>query len=141
MRLPLDARLDYQISIDGKGRPDPLNPRTIESGIGGPKELAGKRIGVPEYQMTAPVWIRGILQDEYGVEPSGCEYWTGGEEEPGRERGAPEIEDAERRRGQELEGGKEDREGEPAHREEVLGEEAVVRRGHETGDSMRGRAR
>src|SRR3977135_3486342 len=35
--------------------------------------------------MTAPVWIRGILQDEYGVDPSGCEYRTGGEEEPGRD--------------------------------------------------------
>src|SRR5205814_3739420 len=56
-----------------------------KSGIGEPRELAGKRIGVPEYQMTAPVWIRGILQDEYGVEPAGCEYWTGGEEDPGRD--------------------------------------------------------
>jgi len=56
-----------------------------KSGIREPKQLAGKRIGVPEYQMTAPVWIRGILQDEYGVDPSACEYWTGGEEEPGRD--------------------------------------------------------
>ena len=55
------------------------------SGIREPGDLAGKRIGVPEYQMTAPVWIRGILQDEYGVDPAGCEYWTGGEEEPGRD--------------------------------------------------------
>src|SRR6266699_1377148 len=58
---------------------------STKSGIGEPKELAGKRIGVPEFQMTAPVWIRGILHDEYGVEPAGCEYWTGGEEEPGRD--------------------------------------------------------
>ncbi len=56
-----------------------------KSGIREPKDLAGKRIGTPEYQMTAPVWIRGILQDEYGVDPAGCEYFTGGEEEPGRE--------------------------------------------------------
>jgi 4,5-dihydroxyphthalate decarboxylase len=55
------------------------------SGIREPADLAGKKIGVPEYQMTAPVWIRGILQDEYGVDPAGCEYWTGGEEEPGRD--------------------------------------------------------
>jgi 4,5-dihydroxyphthalate decarboxylase len=54
------------------------------SGIREPKELAGKRIGTPEYQMTAPVWIRGILQDEYGVDPAGVTYHTGGVEETGR---------------------------------------------------------
>jgi 4,5-dihydroxyphthalate decarboxylase len=58
---------------------------SAKSGIREPKDLVGKRIGTPEYQMTAPVWIRGILQDEYGVNPAGVEYWTGGEEEPGRE--------------------------------------------------------
>ncbi len=58
---------------------------SAKSGIREPKDLAGKKIGVPEYQMTAPVWIRGILQDEYGVDPAGPEYWTGGEEEPGRD--------------------------------------------------------
>jgi 4,5-dihydroxyphthalate decarboxylase len=56
-----------------------------KSGIREPKDLVGKRIGVPEYQMTAPVWIRGILQDEYGIDPSCVTYMTGGEEEPGRE--------------------------------------------------------
>ena len=58
---------------------------SAKSGIREPKDLAGKKTGVPEYQMTAPVWIRGILQDEYGVDPAGPEYWTGGEEEPGRD--------------------------------------------------------
>ncbi len=50
-----------------------------------PKDLIGKRVGNPEYQLTAQVWIRGILSDEYGVAPTSVEYWTGGEEEPGRE--------------------------------------------------------
>lgn len=54
------------------------------SGIREPKDLAGKRIGNPEYQMTAPVWIRGILSDEYGVPVTGATYLSGGEEEPGR---------------------------------------------------------
>lgn len=58
---------------------------SARSGIREPKDLIGKRVGVPEYQMTAPVWIRGILGDEYGVEHSAVEYWTGGEEQPGRE--------------------------------------------------------
>ena len=57
---------------------------SAKSGIAEPKDLAGKRVGVPEYQMTAPVWIRGILQDEYGVDAAGVTYLTGGEEEPGR---------------------------------------------------------
>lgn len=58
---------------------------SAKSGIREPKDLAGKRVGVPEYQMTAPVWIRGILSDEYGVDPAGVKYFTGGEEEPGRD--------------------------------------------------------
>jgi 4,5-dihydroxyphthalate decarboxylase len=57
---------------------------STRSGIREPKDLAGKRIGTVEYQMTAPVWIRGILQDEYGVKVESCEYYTGGMEEPGR---------------------------------------------------------
>jgi 4,5-dihydroxyphthalate decarboxylase len=55
------------------------------SGIREPKDLVGKRIGTPEYQMTAPVWIRGILSEHYGVPVTGARYFTGGEEEPGRD--------------------------------------------------------
>src|SRR5690348_13282801 len=58
---------------------------STRSSIAEPEGLVGKQIGVPEYQMTAPVWVRGILQDEYGVDPAAVEYFTGGEEEPGRE--------------------------------------------------------
>ena len=54
------------------------------SGIRRAEDLKGKRVGVPEYQMTAPVWIRGILADEYGVKASDYEHLSGGEEEPGR---------------------------------------------------------
>src|SRR5438067_13382337 len=56
-----------------------------KSGIGEPRELVGKRIGVPEYQMTAPVWIRGILSEHYGVPVDSVTYFSGGEEEPGRD--------------------------------------------------------
>jgi 4,5-dihydroxyphthalate decarboxylase len=57
---------------------------SARSGIARPAELAGRRVGSPEYQMTAPVWIRGILSDEYGVKVTDAQYFTGGEEEPGR---------------------------------------------------------
>ena len=55
-----------------------------DSGIREAKDLIGKRVGNPEYQMTAPVWIRGILSDHYGVPVDSVRYFTGGEEEPGR---------------------------------------------------------
>jgi 4,5-dihydroxyphthalate decarboxylase len=55
-----------------------------KSGIKEPKDLIGRRVGNPEYQMTAPVWIRGILSDHYGVPVDSVTYCTGGEEEPGR---------------------------------------------------------
>ncbi len=58
---------------------------SAKSRIREPEELKGKRIGVPEYQMTAPVWIRGILSDDYGVKVTDVEHLSGGEEEPGRE--------------------------------------------------------
>jgi 4,5-dihydroxyphthalate decarboxylase len=54
------------------------------SGIREPRDLIGKRVGMPEYQLTAPVWIRGILNDEYNVPVGDVTYFTGGQEEPGR---------------------------------------------------------
>ena len=55
-----------------------------DAGISEPRDLVGKRFGCPEYQMTAPVWIRGILSDHYGVPVDGPTYVTGGEETPNR---------------------------------------------------------
>lgn len=54
------------------------------SGIHEPKDLIGKRIGNPEFQLTAVVWARGILADEYGVPVNSVSYFTGGLEDPGR---------------------------------------------------------
>jgi len=58
---------------------------SAKSKIREPKDLIGKRIGTPEYQMTAPVWIRGVLADDYGVPVDSVTYVTGGEETPGRD--------------------------------------------------------
>jgi 4,5-dihydroxyphthalate decarboxylase len=60
-----------------------------DRGIKGPADLRGKLIGIPEYQITANVWIRGILQDDFGVKPAELKWRRGGIEEPGRGERAP----------------------------------------------------
>lgn len=54
------------------------------SGITAPADLVGKRVGLAEYQLTANVWIRGILADEYDVPVDSVSYYNGGLHEPGR---------------------------------------------------------
>lgn len=54
------------------------------SGIKEPADLIGKRVGIPEYQLTACLWIRGILQHDYNVNPEDINWFTGGQESPGR---------------------------------------------------------
>lgn len=54
------------------------------AGIEGPADLRGKRIGTPEYQLTACVWMRGILGDRHGVPHDTVSYVTGGQESTGR---------------------------------------------------------
>ncbi len=60
-----------------------------DAGISKPEDLKGKTVGVPEYQMTAALWVRGILQDEYGVLPTDISWRNGGLEEGGREERSP----------------------------------------------------
>src|SRR6201988_973352 len=55
------------------------------SGIQKPADMAGKRVGVPEYQITMAIWARGILPHQYGVSPDKMKWVTGREEQPGRE--------------------------------------------------------
>ncbi len=55
-----------------------------DRGIAQPRDLAGRRIGVPEYSMTAAVWVRGLLKDEYGVGAADITWVQAGQEQPGR---------------------------------------------------------
>lgn len=60
-----------------------------DAGIEKPEDLRGKRIGVPEYQITAVVWMRGLMQHEYGVHPTEIHWRNGGQEQPGRSERTP----------------------------------------------------
>jgi 4,5-dihydroxyphthalate decarboxylase len=60
-----------------------------ESGIQKPEDLAGRRVGIPEYGLTALTWVRAFLQYDYGVHPNQIKWVMGGEEQPGREERAP----------------------------------------------------
>ena len=60
-----------------------------DRGINSPADLAGRTVGVPEYQMTAALWLRGMLAEEYGVKPTDIRWRTGGQEQPGREERMP----------------------------------------------------
>jgi 4,5-dihydroxyphthalate decarboxylase len=55
-----------------------------DSGIESPADLKGKRVGVPEYQMSAAMWVRGLLHDEFGVAAADIDWVQGGLETPGR---------------------------------------------------------
>ncbi len=50
-----------------------------DRGIQGAADLAGRTIGLPEYQQTAALWVRGILREHYGVDTRGIAWRTGGE--------------------------------------------------------------
>ena len=52
--------------------------------IARPEDLKGKRVGLPEYQLTANVWARSILQDDHGVHPEDVIWVRGGIDTPGR---------------------------------------------------------
>jgi 4,5-dihydroxyphthalate decarboxylase len=55
-----------------------------KSGIKSPADFKGKRVGAPEYSITAAVWIRGFLNDDYGVKTQDMHWFVGGQEDFGR---------------------------------------------------------
>lgn len=60
-----------------------------DRGIREPSDLKGKLVGLPEYQMTANVWMRGIFKEDYGIDPKDIHWRTGGQDEPGRDERTP----------------------------------------------------
>lgn len=54
-----------------------------DAGIRSPRDLEGRRIGVQGHQMTAAVWIRGMLREQHGVSFDGVQWWEGGVNSPG----------------------------------------------------------
>ncbi|MBI1218183.1 MAG: ABC transporter substrate-binding protein [Rhodobacteraceae bacterium] len=65
-----------------------------DRGITRPEDLAGRTVGVMQYQQTVGLWVRGMLGDEYGVRTQDVNWVTGGLEQPGGgERIALELPD------------------------------------------------
>ncbi len=60
-----------------------------DRGIRAPADLKGRKVGLAEYQLTANVWIRALLDDDFGVTPASIQWVRGGIEEPGRPEKIP----------------------------------------------------
>ncbi len=59
------------------------------AGIAAPRDLEGRRVGIPEYGMTMGLWLRGILAEDHGVAVNGIAWRTAGTNEPGRRERLP----------------------------------------------------
>ena len=55
-----------------------------DSGIRSPADLKGKRIGTPEWQLSANVWARAFIEEDYGIHARDIHWVRGGLEDPGR---------------------------------------------------------
>jgi len=56
----------------------------VDSGITKPADLKNKRVGAAEWQLTANLWIRGFLSDDYDIQPKDVRWYLGGLYQPGR---------------------------------------------------------
>ncbi len=53
------------------------------AGISRAEDLRGRRIGTEQWQLTAGLWMRGILEDDHGVAPEDMTWLIGGQDRPG----------------------------------------------------------
>lgn len=60
-----------------------------DAGIGRPEDLAGRRVGTMQYQLTLNLWLRGILAEDHGLRPSDMTWVFGGQDLPGTRERAP----------------------------------------------------
>jgi 4,5-dihydroxyphthalate decarboxylase len=60
-----------------------------DAGIERPEDLAGRRVGTMQWQLTSSLWLRGILADDHAVPQSAIEWFVGGQDEPGDHERAP----------------------------------------------------
>ena len=60
-----------------------------DAGIRRPEDLAGRRVGTMQWQLTSSLWLRGILAEEHGVPQAAIEWFVGGQDEPGGNERAP----------------------------------------------------
>jgi 4,5-dihydroxyphthalate decarboxylase len=60
-----------------------------DAGIARPEDLRGRRVGTMQYQLTLNLWLRGILSEDHGVEPSDMTWVFGGQDVPGTRERAP----------------------------------------------------
>lgn len=60
-----------------------------DAGIRRPEDLAGRRVGTMQWQLTSSLWLRGILNEEHGVPQQAIHWFVGGQDEPGSHERAP----------------------------------------------------
>jgi 4,5-dihydroxyphthalate decarboxylase len=60
-----------------------------DAGVARPEDLAGRRVGTMQYQLTLNLWLRGILAEDHGVRPSDMTWVLGGQDAPGTRERAP----------------------------------------------------
>ena len=55
-----------------------------KSPIRQPQDLEGRKVGIPEWAQTAGIYVRGLLQHEYGVDLARIQWYQAGVQQPGR---------------------------------------------------------